>query len=450
VNKIRLTTAYFYSLTGVSLVALTGIATGIVSSRSLGPNGRGELTAVLLLPTLFAAVGNLAITQTVGYLDSPARQQSSPIAGAAVLAALMAGLAVCLCLVPFLALLLPNLHGPMLGSAAICLIAIPLNFVFSVIRGEQLAQGHFRLYNVLQVAVGIGQVVFMLAFVVVGRASVTTFGVSIVLAVAVVVVACAHIFARMISAGSVTVPAIAQVLSKSWAFAQPEIARLVLLRADVFVLARMVSNEELGLYAAASAVAFGQAFTASPISQVCFYSTSTAPDRATAVALLARQFRLYQILAIVLACVAVAIAPVLIRVAFGERFAASAQTSRILILSMAVWSCSQIIEGGLRGLDLARVSTLSNLIGLGILLVCSLWMVQTFGIAGMAASLLIAQSAALIASIWIMRVKTQCSLGQFSVFSRAGLDEAWTLAMKQIRALIRGSHATAVESVGLV
>src|SRR5205807_1330600 len=102
------------------------------------------------------------ISQAVGYLESPARNRSTPIVGAALVAAFGVAFGLCVCLLPFLRLLLPNLPHHMLLPAAICLLSIPLSYVFSAMRGAELSSGHFRSYSLLQVSVGVCQPAFML------------------------------------------------------------------------------------------------------------------------------------------------------------------------------------------------------------------------------------------------------------------------------------------------
>src|SRR6266508_5481689 len=53
---------------GASLaVQALNVMTGVLLARALGPAGRGELTAVMLWPTLLAAVGSLGMAEAVTY-----------------------------------------------------------------------------------------------------------------------------------------------------------------------------------------------------------------------------------------------------------------------------------------------------------------------------------------------------------------------------------------------
>src|SRR5258708_1803607 len=126
---------YFYSLAATGIIALAGVTTGVLSTRLLGASGRGELTALLLLPGLVGRLGNVGMLQAVAFLDSPSRRlkPAERVPAAALIAALGAGCLLALLLLPFLSFLLPNLSSGLLIPASLCLLYIPLNFVFSVL-----------------------------------------------------------------------------------------------------------------------------------------------------------------------------------------------------------------------------------------------------------------------------------------------------------------------------
>jgi O-antigen/teichoic acid export membrane protein len=423
--------AYFYSLAATGMIALAGIATGVLSTRLLGARGRGELTALLLLPGLIGRLGNVGMLQAVAFLDNPARNQkpTDRIPAVALIAALGMGCLFVLLLLPFLSFLLPNLSSDLLIPAGLCLLYVPFNFAFSVLLGEHMAEGNFAAYSMRQVLVGLAQLTLMTAFWRAQVASPTTFGLAVVLAVVVVLLGDVSSLRRITNAGQMTWNSAMRVLAKAWEFTKPELAGLALLRCDVLLLARLVSNEDLGFYSVALAVAMGQAVTASPLAQICFHSTSNAPDRLSAVRSLARQFRLLQLLFLGIGVLAIAVAPVLIRTAFGVRFAASIRSTDIMILTMLVWSCSQVLEGGLRGMDLSRLCSWGNLLGLAILLCSGPILVHFFGIAGMAAAALAGQSVSLATKLFFLWKETHARLSGFWALSQPGLKELWDAGM---------------------
>jgi O-antigen/teichoic acid export membrane protein len=179
-------------------------------------------------------------------------------------------------------------------------------------------------------------------------------------------------------------------------FALPELAGLALMRIDYPVLAYMVHPKQIGLYAVALAIAGGQAATASPVSQVCFRLASGTQDP-TGPARLLRQFRIFQAVFATIAIAAIAATPIMIAAAFGAEFLAATGTARWLTAAMAIWSCSQLLENGMRGLGAAMPCAWANLGALVVTTGLAPILVTHRGILGMGIAIFVGQALSLIA-----------------------------------------------------
>jgi len=131
------------------------------------------------------------------------------------------------------------------------------------------------------------------------------------------------------------------------------------------------------------------------VSQVCFRLASGARGVFGAT-VLARQFRLFQVVFLMVALAAGAVAPLVIRVAFGAEFLPAIATARWLIAAMLLWSCSQLLENGMRGLGLAGACAASNLAALVLAAVCSPWLIREQGIMGMGIAMCLGQAVSLV------------------------------------------------------
>ena len=67
----------------LTVLAFTAIG-GIMSARYLLPIGKGELTAVLLWPTLLVTLGSLGLTEAVTYYSATAPERSRAILSSAL------------------------------------------------------------------------------------------------------------------------------------------------------------------------------------------------------------------------------------------------------------------------------------------------------------------------------------------------------------------------------
>ena len=50
-------------------ILVANIVTGVLTARWLGPTGKGELTAIILWPTVLAGAGSLGLVEAIVYLS---------------------------------------------------------------------------------------------------------------------------------------------------------------------------------------------------------------------------------------------------------------------------------------------------------------------------------------------------------------------------------------------
>jgi O-antigen/teichoic acid export membrane protein len=132
------------------ILKLCGVLTGIVAARALGPAGRGELAALLYLPSMLAAVGSLGIAQAVLL-----RARHDPISHNAVM---RCGFYIAVTLGTVLAgvgaiavvFVLPNEYRLVTLWAIAMLAYIPAQLVNWVLLSDYLGQQQFTTYYVLQ------------------------------------------------------------------------------------------------------------------------------------------------------------------------------------------------------------------------------------------------------------------------------------------------------------
>ena len=118
--------------------------------------------------------------------------------------------------------------------------------------------------------------------------------------------------------------------------------------------------------------------------------------------MLAGQFRLLQTVFLLITIGSMLVVPFLIKVAFGTQFLKSTTTAYWLIAAMSLWSCSQVLDHGLRGLGRGRLAAWSNIMGLGLILSAGPLLVARFGITGMGAAMCLAQAVSLAAKLLLL------------------------------------------------
>ncbi len=414
---MSLTAAFLTSLCGsVGIVGL-GLVTGILTSRLLGPEGRGELLLMLFLPVAASRVGNCGLTQGIAYRSNQPGTSREPVSAAGVALAACLGVAQAAALAPLTRVFLPGTAGHLLGPAVACLAYLPLTFLWYALLGTHLARGDYARYNLYQffpVALYTGLLLGLWAL---DRESAVAFAFANVGAWGGAVLAKAAAYVRLVSRAAICHRDIAALFRQGLRLHVPEMAGLLLLQVDQFLLVRMVGAKALGLYAVARAVGSGQAAAANPIALVCFRASMEGEPR-QALATLMRQFRIFQLLFLLIAAASIAVTPALIKLAFGRQFAGSAPAAAVLILQMAVWSCAQVLENGLRGLGYPQAGTISNAAGLLVAMLAARPLVSGAGILGMALTMLLAQSAQLAAILVFANRRLKAPLSELWGFRR--------------------------------
>ena len=90
---VSLQKAYASTFGAALVIQLAGVLSGILSARLLGPEGRGLLVVVYLIPGLACAVRNLSLPMAVAYLISKREYETRSVTASAFwLSLAMAGL----------------------------------------------------------------------------------------------------------------------------------------------------------------------------------------------------------------------------------------------------------------------------------------------------------------------------------------------------------------------
>ncbi len=177
-------------------LALTNVATGVLAARLLGPDGRGELAAVLLWPQLFAALTAIAVVDAVVYWIANKDVPHGRVLASAAALGLAIGIptaAVGMALVP---ILYADYRPEVREIATLFFVYVPLGAL--ALHAIGMFQGGLRLatWNLLRVLVNAFYLAFILVFLVLGLASVLSFATSLLLGNLAVLVLTVHLIQR--------------------------------------------------------------------------------------------------------------------------------------------------------------------------------------------------------------------------------------------------------------
>jgi O-antigen/teichoic acid export membrane protein len=381
--------------------------TGLLSSRWLGPSGKGLVAAASSWGQLlgwFVGLGLGFAIQIRIAEESEARKHSatSTALGNGLLYSCFVGTAAGF--IGFLLLSRTLAHlGPEASSVvALTVLPIPLGLVASVLAFLQLGLGRHRTYALLTIAGPISALVLLLMVTAVSGNSSPVVVVSCNLAGALVALLFA---ARQLPWGSVRIDL--HMLwddlrfgAKTWL---TSVIGLANLRLDLLVLTVFVSAGEIGLYSAANNVMMPIIALPAAISVLAAPRAArlrTHVDPLTSINAIWNSTRDALMWALAGGAMLAIAAPVIVPLLLGSAYRPAVQLIWILIVGYVARAVVAVIVAGANGMRLPGAGYLSEGVGLTMTLALLPILLPRWGISGAAITSALAYLASGIAAVW--------------------------------------------------
>jgi O-antigen/teichoic acid export membrane protein len=342
-----------------------GTFTGIAAARLLGPQGRGELAALILWPSVLVMLFSLGINQAIVFHTGQNHQGISEVGTAAALIGLAQSLAVVLVGLLVIPLALHRYSPEVRHWALIFLFSAPF-LMFSGYPAN-LLQGKldFRSFNAIRtiapLCYALGLAILLMTTVAPGFSpapfklrqphvlpAVVAFQIlGYVLALA---GGCWILWRKVALRFSLQKQVVKSLLSFGWKTQVASVTSYINQRVDQLLLSLLVSPRELGLYVVAVTVSLALGFLPQASAIVTLAAGSNLP-RADARAVIAHSFRT-SLVWLVAGCTALfVVAPGLITLVFGPGFAASGLACRILLPGSIALGLNQVLYEGARSMN---------------------------------------------------------------------------------------------------
>ena len=385
-----------------------GLLTGILVARWLGPDGRGQLAAVISWASMMAYLGNLGMP--VAFTYSAARQPElrHQLFGNGLLMAVVQWLVLGIIGWLLLPLVLAS-NGPSIAHLAILYLwlYLPLNLLTLYVNAIQQGSGHYARYNAVRLSVPIGYAVLLLIFWAARKINVESVVLANILSNALTLT-----LALMLTQPPLL--RLARTDSQSWVgiatlrsdvryglFAQiGTLQPFSGLQLDVLALTMLTATHDLGLYMAALAGANLLRAQGYALGQVVLPEVAKLQNHAEQWRVIRRFMAIAAAGGAVAFTVILFVAGPLLRLVYGEAFEPAAPTLKILVAAGAVDAAYRILADGLRGMGKPEVSTLAELVGLGVGVLSLSFCIPFWGISGAAMAVLAASVASFIATLW--------------------------------------------------
>lgn len=372
------------------LLAGINVGTGILTARSLGAAGRGELAAMTLWPTLVPSLLALGLPSAVRFCIRREPERRSEFYTLAILAA--TGLSVLSFLIGLVAIpyWLHQYSVDVIAQAQICMVFAAQVMLNLIIAAMLEALGDFKFANAVRL-ISTLLIFFALVALVVFHVITPFFAAFAYLAPP----ALTGLWAawKLRSHFALPVgnprPALRALSSYSVRSYGIDILATLSLQVDQVLVVGFLSATAMGIYMVA--------LNASRVLQILYtavvtviFPSASGLDNERIVAMVGRAARISTLIAVVFAAVLAALLPFLIPLFYGRGFNGSVHIGQLLMLEGVVGGLTYVLSQAFMASGSPGQVTAFQAVGFGTALPCMLIFVPRLGILGAAISLLIA------------------------------------------------------------
>lgn len=369
-----------------ALAIATGIVTSVVTARTLGPEGRGVLSLILLALAVLAIVGDLGMGAAVTYSVSKKRLLPEEALGFCVLGSLFSSLTVVgIAIIAWPAVAGSLMQGVSSATFLISLSAVPALLFVSLRTRMEMALNRFKTTTLHQTVQTLGLLTANVVVLLVVHRGVH----ELVVAIAFIWIASAlGMFASSFRAHGIAfripLAALRETLSYGFRSYAGGVVYYATLRMDSFILNAYTGNAAVGQYTMATTLTEKLWLIDSSIGQATMPEV-VSRDRESAAQLLAATSRTVSLLVLVIGGTLFAFAPLVIGGLYGQEFMPAVVLLRILLPGVMLYSVSRVLNQFYVGqLGRPEVSSAVALVVAGVGLTLYFTLVPPFGYVGAA------------------------------------------------------------------
>ncbi len=377
------------------------VVTGVLLARVLGPHGRGELAAVILWPSVLAAVGSLGMQDATTYHAARGSWPLSTLVGStlAITVAqagllLLAGAA----LLPFV---LSHYDATTRQTAYLYLAFIPINLftlaLMAVLNGRQ----RLHWFQGLRLLVIIGSAAAVMVLAAMRALTIQSVAIAFLAANFSVGLAAAVLVWRLgVARPRPSSRAARQLLRFGFQSHLGATSSLLNERLDQLLISVFLAPVQLGLYVIAVTMSSLASLVGSSVSMVALPAVAGLESGAAQRAAARRFAQLTLGVSVAVTIPMVLFAPALIQLFFGAAYRDAADVSRVLLVAAVALSSGRVIGTLLRAVGRPLDAGIGEVVALGVTVVGLAALLPMLGIMGAAVASLVAYS---VSMAWTAR-----------------------------------------------
>lgn len=385
--------------------ALSGLISGLILARTLGPEGRGQFATVLLWPTMSVVFSDLGLGFAFSYFAGKDRKSLSGLWTLAWVASLIIGGSVCLAGILILPSLL-RLSGEALISLRWNMITVPIMMLTGYLGYLVLGAGYLVESNLVRACGAICYTLGIAGVAIVGRSSVIYFTIVFILAqfsgcVLAIVLCIFSLQPVWLWQSGLIKP----VLSYGIRTHISSLAAQANLRFDQMIMTVITYPAQLGLYVVAVALSGMLNPLYSGLAIVVLPRVTQASSRLAGGKEAVRHLQLVFLGGIPLTMTLCIIMPWLLPLLFGHPYQLALCPAQVLLVGALFQGGVIVLGNSLRGLGYPGKTAISEGIGLLTTVILLFTLLPIWGILGAAVASLVAYGmVALVQTGFLVRV----------------------------------------------
>jgi O-antigen/teichoic acid export membrane protein len=409
---------YWSTLEGQVAILLLNVFTGMASARLLGPQGRGQLQALIIWPSALILLGAMGINQAIVFHVGQRQFKLSEVWTGSLFIALAQSAFVIVAGIILLPVVLKNYPASVRDLSYVYLLCAPViifgGYPVNFLQGK-LDMGPFNLVRCTT------PLVYALGLAVLACLRRATLGEILffqLLGPALCGVLAFAVLAKKETLSLAWNRRAALSLSKYGFKTQFESVNNYLnQRLDQLLLSLFVAPGELGLYVVAVTLSSTIGFFPQAMGVVTLARGSNLPPSEARQAI-ATSFRLSLVWLVILCAGLFVVAPQVIVLFFGPKFARSALACRILLPGTAFLGLRQVLYEGARSLGKPAVPSYAEGFGTVVTLVALYLLLPRYGFVGAAIASTLAYGTSFVFVLVFYGWRLQVGLGRLFGFSR--------------------------------
>lgn len=421
--------AVLLTLFSTVLVQAANLASGVLAGRLLGPDGRGELAAVILWPSTVAYLLLFSLNDSTLYHSAQSLTPGAKDRPKAVFAAgLWLGLGLSLAAMAATWFIANPLAYGDDGQAArrtadVLALLAPLHILGMVFQELLRGQGQLGIWNLLRFSLALGYPLFIgLIWWIRGEADLFAFALAYLLSHLIPAAWPALIALRRGWGGWRAPRDLVKRMALYGAALHPAaVVAMLNSRIDQMVIEHSLDRAAFGFYVVAQTLSQATANLSNSVAMVAFPRACAAADDAARAALIGLYLRAAAALMLAATLGLWLLAPWALTLLFGAAFAPAADLVRILMLGAVPAAMREFLILGFKASNKPVAATEGELVALAVGATLLFWLAPRYGVAGAAAAFAATRWAAMLYAAWLVKRGLGWRLAPLLIPSRADL-----------------------------